>query len=172
MEGRSGTGRLGVRYYYYVCRGPDCGLRVAADEIEGAVLNRIQALATNGGLLERLTEETNRRMACQKPGLSTRRRALEKSLDGVKAQADKVLAEWAILEEETGWVFLTDKLADLAQRRTDLERGIAEVDAALKQVDWEQVTADAVRSALSEFGWYCEEQRSATVGLSSSFTGR
>ena len=146
MEGRSGTGRLGVRYYYYVCRGPDCGLRVAADEIEGAVLNRIQELATNGGLLERLTEETNRRMACQKPGLSTRRRALEKSLDAVKAEADKVLAEWAILEEETGWVFLTDKLADLAQRRTDLERGIAEVDAALKQVDREQVTADAVRS--------------------------
>jgi site-specific DNA recombinase len=151
MEGRSGTGRLGVRYYYYVCRGPDCGLRVAADEIEGAVLNRIQELATNGGLLERLTEETNRRMASQKPGLSAKRRALQRSLDAVKAEADKVLGEWSALEEQAGRVFVTDKLADLARRRTDLERGIAEVDAALKQVEREQVTADAVRSALSEF---------------------
>ena len=152
MEGRSGTGRLGVRYYYYACRGADCGLRVAADEIEGAVLNRIQELATNGGLLERLAEETNRRMARQKPGLSTKRRALQKSLDAVKAEADKVLAEWSALEEQAGRVFVTDKLAELAQRRTDLERGIAEVDEALKQVDREQVTAHAVRSALSEIG--------------------
>jgi len=114
MEGRSGTGRLGVRYYYYVCRGPDCSLRVGADEIEGAVLNRIQELATNDGLLERLTEEMNQRMARQKPALSSKRRSLQKSLDGVKAQADKVLAEWAILEQETGRAFLTDKLAELA----------------------------------------------------------
>ena len=109
-------------------------------------------MATNGVLLERLTEETNRRMARQKRGLSTKRRALQKSLDAVKAEADKVLAEWSVLEEQAGRVFVTDKLAALAQRRTDLERGIAEVDAALKQVDREQVTADAVRSALSEFG--------------------
>ena len=151
MEGRSGTGRLGVRYYYYVCRGADCGLRVAANEIEGAVLNRIQELTTNVALLERLTEETNLRMARQKPALSAKRRSLQKSLDRVKAQADKVLAEWATLEQETGRVFLTDKLAELAQHRNDLERGLAEVDQALKQVEREQVTADTVRSALGEF---------------------
>lgn len=152
MEGRSGTGRLGVRYYYYACRGASCGLRVAAEEIERAVLDRIQELATNGGLLERLVEETNRRMARQKPTLSAKGRSLQRSLDGVKAQADKLLAEWSALEEEAGRVFLTDKLAELARRRTDLECGIAEVDEALRQVEREQVTADAVRSALTEFG--------------------
>jgi prefoldin subunit 5 len=140
-----------VRYYYYVCRGAECGLRVTADEIEGAVLNRIQELATNGALLERLTEETNQRMARQKPTLSAKRRSLQKSLDGVKAQADKVLAEWAILEQETGRAFLTDKLAELAQHRNDLERGLAEVHEALRHVEREQVTADAVRCALGEF---------------------
>ena len=63
MEGRSGTGRLGVTYFHYVCRNPDCRLRVAAEEIEGAAVKRIQELATADGILERLVEETNQRMA-------------------------------------------------------------------------------------------------------------
>ena len=37
------------------------------------------------------------------------------------AAAGKVLTEWAILEEETGRVFLTDKLAELARHRNDLD---------------------------------------------------
>ncbi len=63
MEGRSGTGHLGVKYFYYVCRQPDCGLRVSAEEIEGAVLGRIQELAGDHDVLDRLVDETNRRLA-------------------------------------------------------------------------------------------------------------
>lgn len=123
MEGRSGTGRLGNRYYYYVCRGPGCGLRVVAGEIEGAVLDRVRELATSGGVLERLVEQTNRRMARRKPVLSARRRTLQKGLDELRAQADKVLAEWSALEGQAGRAFLTDKLGELAQRRSDSGTG-------------------------------------------------
>jgi site-specific DNA recombinase len=151
MEGRSGTGRLGARYYYYVCRRPDCRLRVVADEIEGAILGRIQELTSSGPILERLAEETNRRMARERPALATRRRSLQKELDRNKGHADKVLAEWTALEEHAGRAFLTDKLGELAQRRSDLEQGIAEVDEALKRVELDQVTAETVRSALREF---------------------
>ncbi len=66
MEGRSGTGRLGTRYYYYVCKNKECGLRVAAEEIEAAVLERIQHLAGDGVLIKRLTEETNSRLLKQR----------------------------------------------------------------------------------------------------------
>jgi len=31
MDGRSGTGRLGTKYFYYVCPNKECGLRVSAD---------------------------------------------------------------------------------------------------------------------------------------------
>jgi hypothetical protein len=150
MQGRSGTGHLGARYYYYVCRGPDCGLRVVAEEVEGAILGRVRELAASGGLLERLVDETNRRVSRQKPALSARRRSLQKSLDGVKSQADKVLAEWSALEEHAGRAFLMEKLGELAQRRSDLERGVAEADETLKRVERDQVTAETVRSALSE----------------------
>ncbi len=105
MEGRSGTGRLGARYYYYVCRDKTCGLRVAADEIEGAVLDRIRVLAGEDGILDALVAETNRRTSRQRPSLATRRRALEKSLNEVKAQADKLMTEWSALEGERGRTF-------------------------------------------------------------------
>ena len=150
MQGRSGTGHLGARYYYYVCRGPDCGLRVVAEEVEGAILGRVRELAASDGLLERLVDETNRRVSRQKPALSARRRSLQKSLDGVRAQADKALAEWSALEEHAGRAFLTEKLGEPAQRRSDLERGVAEADEALQRVERDQVTAETVRSALSE----------------------
>ena len=151
MEGRSGTGRLGTTYFYYVCRNADCRLRVAAEEIEGAVVQRIGQLAAEDGLLERLAEETNRRMARQKPSLADRRRASQKSLDKVKAEADKLMGDWSGLEEEGGRAFLMDKLGALAERRSDLEHGIAETEKALKLLDGEQVTAEAVRAALAEF---------------------
>ncbi len=69
MEGRSGTGRLAVRYYYYVCRNRECGLRVAAHEIEDAVAQRIQDIAADDEVLEFLVGETNKRMARRKPAL-------------------------------------------------------------------------------------------------------
>jgi len=45
MESRSGTGRGGVTYFYYACPGEDCGLRVVAFEVEGAVIDRLRFLA-------------------------------------------------------------------------------------------------------------------------------
>ena len=89
-------------------------------------------------------------MARQKPALSARRRSLQKSLDGVRARADKVLAEWSGLDEHAGRAFLTEMLGELARRRSDMERGVAEADGALQRVEQDQVTAEAVRSALSE----------------------
>jgi site-specific DNA recombinase len=53
MEGRSGTGRLGTKYFYYVCRNKDCGLRVSAEEIENAVVGRIGELARSPSILDR-----------------------------------------------------------------------------------------------------------------------
>ena len=69
MDGRSGTGRLGTKYFYYVCKRKECSLLVGADEIEGAVLDRLRHLASDGPLLDQLTEETNTRLRREKPGL-------------------------------------------------------------------------------------------------------
>ena len=45
MEGRSGTGAKGVRYYYYICKNKECGFKVPANEIEGVIIDRIKRLS-------------------------------------------------------------------------------------------------------------------------------
>jgi site-specific DNA recombinase len=51
MEGRSGTGAKGARYYYYICKNRECNFKVPADEIESVVLERIKELSSNKGIL-------------------------------------------------------------------------------------------------------------------------
>ena len=147
---RDGTARHAI--FYYVCRNRDCGLRVAADEIERAALGRIRELACAPDILERLVNETNGRIAGERPKLVARRDDLGKKLHELKNQADKVLVEWSALEEQAGRAFLTEKLGNLAPRRSDLERGIAEVEEALAAMDRERLTVEVVRTALGDFG--------------------
>ena len=124
----------------------------ALTRVEGAALGRIRELASSPDILERLVNETNGRIASERPKLVTRRDDLGKKLHELKNQADKVLVEWSALEEQAGRAFLTEKLGELAPRRSDLERGIAEVEEALAAMDRERVTVEAVRVALGDFG--------------------
>ncbi|MCI0439094.1 MAG: hypothetical protein L0177_08170 [Chloroflexi bacterium] len=80
---------------------------------------------------------------------SKRKKELEKSLQEVKATADKLLSQWAGLAGEEAHSFVSNKLNQLAQRRGDLERGIAEVDEALAGVKRRAVKSDEVRRALA-----------------------
>lgn len=80
MKGRSGKGRLGVRYFYYACRNKEYNLKVNADEIETAVLERIKQLAGDDMILHRLTDETDIRLLKQKPALEKQRQGLRRVL--------------------------------------------------------------------------------------------
>ena len=143
--------RLGVEYFYYACRNSDCGLRIAADELEGAVLGRLQVLATDPALVERLTEEANRRLQRQLPALSKRRASQVKLLAAVQSEADRGLSEWGSLTDAQAKSFATDALRGLAQQRDDLEAGIAQAEAELAAVQAAEVSAEAVRAALASF---------------------
>ncbi len=50
-------------------------------------------------------------MARQRPTLLSQHRSLQKGLADVKAEADRVLAEWSAMEAEAGRAFLADKLS-------------------------------------------------------------
>jgi hypothetical protein len=67
MEGRYGKGRSGVRYFYYACRNAEYNLKVSANEIETAVLERNKQLACDDMIFHRLTDETNIHLQKQKP---------------------------------------------------------------------------------------------------------
>lgn len=150
LEGRSGTGSKGKVYFYYACKEKTCGMRVAAEEVEQAVIDQIGVMAQEQGLLERLVAETNERVLKQLPELQKQERALRRQLEQVNAEAGKVLGQWSALDGSEAQVFLREQLDGLAQRRTELDHGLEEVGAALRQAEDKRVTAAAVRAALTQ----------------------
>jgi site-specific DNA recombinase len=157
MEGRSGTGRLKTTYFYYVCRNKECGLRISADEIEAALLERIKHLAGDGILLKYLIEQTNTKLLKQKPALEKQLQALHKNLAQVKNQANKLLDRWSESEERVKEGFIREKLNDLAGRRVEIEAGIVEVDQALRQIQEQTVQQEEIKKALENIGGIYEQ---------------
>ena len=150
MNGESATGKLGTKYHYYRCGNRDCAMRVAAHEIEGAIVDRLQLLADDPELLDRLTNETNRKPQQGRPKLVRQKAGLEKDLKEVKAMADKLLTEWVSLDQQAGQSFVKDKLNDLGQRQTDLKHGLAEVQQEMDSMEKESVDTELVRGALGQ----------------------
>lgn len=93
MNGESATGKLGKKYSYYRCSNKECGMRVAAHEVEEAIVDRLQLLADDPELLDRLTDETNRKLQQGRPKLERVKTGLQKDLNEVTAMADKLLIE-------------------------------------------------------------------------------
>jgi hypothetical protein len=152
MEGRSGTGRLGVRYYYYCCRDKACNLRVVADEIEGAVLDRIGVLAREEELLGKIVSATNERLQRQRPALVKRRRGLVRDQKDVKAQRDHLLRQWDRFTTREAQDAANAQLRELNERSGQLESALLEVDEGLRVLDGAQVDASVVRTALMNIG--------------------
>ncbi|MFQ6027289.1 MAG: recombinase family protein [Dehalococcoidia bacterium] len=98
MDGESATGRLGTKYFYYRCSNQDCQMRAAAQAVEEAIVDRLQLLAEDPELLDRLTTETNKKLQQGRPKLERQQTALEKDLKEVKGMADKLLTELVSLE--------------------------------------------------------------------------
>ena len=102
------------------------------------------------GLLERLVEETNTRLLKQKPALLRQQKGLQRNLAEVNAQAGSLLTEWSAVSADHGKSFVTEKLTELAERRAAIERGVAELEQQLAKVQDKAVTAEVVRTALSQ----------------------
>jgi site-specific DNA recombinase len=150
MDGESATGRIGTKYFYYHCSNRECGMRVAAHELEEAVVEQLQLLAGDPELLNRLTAETNRKLQQSRPKLERQLAGLEKELKELKAMADKLVMELVSLEGQPSQTLLREKLNDLGKRQLELEHGLAEVQQELDRLDREAVDTAWVRAALSQ----------------------
>jgi site-specific DNA recombinase len=150
MDGESATGRTGKKYFYYRCGKKECGMRVAAQEVEEAIVGQLELLAEDPDLLDQLTAETNRKLQQGKPGLERQCAKLEKDLREVMAMADKLLMGRVEMEQHTAQDFIREKLNALGQHRIDLEHGLAQVHQELESLDREAVDADLVRATLGQ----------------------
>lgn len=126
-------------------------MRVAAHEVEEAIVERLQLLAEDPTLLDdKLTTETNRKLQQSRPKLERQQTGLQKDLKELKTMADKLVTELVSLEQQAGHSLLRDKLNELGQRQLDLERGMSEVQQELDSLDRKAVDAESVRSALCQ----------------------
>lgn len=69
MEGRSGTGAKGVRYYYYICKNKERKFKVPADKIDGVILKRIKELSTQKDIMADIIKSTNEKLQKELPQL-------------------------------------------------------------------------------------------------------
>jgi site-specific DNA recombinase len=150
MEGRSGTGRGRVRYYYYACKNKDCRHRIKAEDVERPILDRIKELANTDAILVPLIDAVNQRLKREVPNLTRQRNALRKEFRDVTGQADALLSRWETLATGKSAGMLREKLDAIAERRAELELGIVKLDEAIQAIESDAVNADDVRAALSD----------------------
>ena len=137
MQGRSGTGKLGRRYYYYACKNKDCGFKVSADEIEGVVLERIKKLSSQDDIIASIVRGTNNRLQKELPQLKEQKKLLQKELDEIRDFADGIMNKWAELAGDGGNLFLNDKLEELGTRRKEIETGIESLELMIGEIERE-----------------------------------
>jgi site-specific DNA recombinase len=152
MEGRSGTGHQRKRYYYYACRTKDCGLRIPTSEIEKVVLERIRILASEPDILTALVAETNRQLRTELPKLEEQKAHLGKERQALQAETDGLLKQLASMTGTDGGTLVAEMLDSLAERRRELEDGIAEVSVTMESIRREAVDEAVVREALAHIG--------------------
>jgi hypothetical protein len=151
MEGRSGTGAKGVRYYYYICKNKECKFKVPADEIEGVVLKRIKDLSAKRDIMESIIKSTNEKLQKELPELKEQKTLLQKELTEIKNFADGIMNKWASLASEDSSLFLKDKLDQLGKRRKEIETGVQALDEMIEEIERESVTQELVILALNKF---------------------
>ena len=148
MQGRSGTGRLGRVYFYYACSRKECGLRVVAEEAEGAVLDLVGSLSTDPETVATLTAKTSQLLGRKLPVFEKQLRTHKRALKRVAAESN------ALLTRDPGdeaRLILSQRMRDLAGQREEIEAAVVETEQVLSATRDAEVTPDAVREGLANF---------------------
>jgi site-specific DNA recombinase len=152
MEGRSGTGKAGICYYYYVCKNEACMFKVPADEIEGLIVARLKQLATQKDTLEAIIQSTNAKLQTELPQLVAQRTALKKDLEEVKSFASGIMDKWTAMANDDGAMFIKEKLDHLGKRRREIEAGLVSLEEMISEIERESVDQELVKLVLERFG--------------------
>jgi Recombinase zinc beta ribbon domain len=151
MEGTCGTGQKGVKYYYCICKNPDCRFKVPAGEIEGLVSERIGQLAGDNETMAGIVAATNERLKIEIPRLRNEKELLERELERVKAAAGGLIDEWASLATPDSSASLKEKLDELGKRRGQIEASLASLELTTADIEREAIDQDIVMKALADF---------------------
>ncbi len=151
MEGRSGTGKKGIRYYYYRCKNPNCMFKVPADEIESLITGRIKAISEKKEIIDIIVKNANQKLQKELPLLKEQRTILISELAKTKAFAEGIINKWESMADDESSVFIKEKLDKLGKRRKDIESGIQALDEMIGEIEHETICQEMVEVALGKF---------------------
>ena len=151
MQGTCGTGKHGIRYYYYMCKNKKCRFKLPANEIENVVVTRIKQLSTEKDFMTDMIKNANVKLQKELPQLQQQKSLLQKELEEVKNFASGILNEWNSLANDNNSLFIKEKLDQLGKRRKEIETGIISLDEMVTEIKREAVNQELVMLALSKF---------------------
>ena len=149
MEGRSGTGRGQIKYYYYKCKNEKCGFKLPAEEVEKIVLEAIKVLTKRKDVISEVIKLTNEHLQTEMPQLKQQKDAMEKELQNVNNTANGILNEWSANADTA--VFVKEKLENLGKRRKEIENGIQKIKLAIEEITRDSLDADFIVGVLKNF---------------------
>lgn len=137
-------------YRYYVCVNAhqkgynQCQTRsVSAPVIEQAVIDQIRGIAANPAVVDDVVRQLDEQRLAGVDGLEREKRVMEKELQRLGEEIAGLV--------RTGGKLATDRMADLQDRGTILERQIRAVREQLAEVVGQTVDAAGVTKTLREF---------------------
>ena len=151
MEGRSGTGKKGIRYYYYRCKNNNCSFKVPANEIEKVIIDRLKILSSGEGILPDIIKSANKTLKKELPKLIGQRKLLVNELKEIKNFASKVLSQWASLSSSDNTILVKEELDKLAIRRKQIEIGLLALEDTIAEIERETISQELIKLALNKF---------------------
>jgi len=151
MEGRSGTGKKGIRYYYYHCKNNNCGFKVPANEIEKVIINRLKKISTGKNILPNIIKSANKTLKKELPKQIRQRKLLVDELKGIKNFTSKVLRQWSSLSTRDNTIFVKEELDKLAIKRKQIEKGLQALEDTIAEIERETISQELIKLALNKF---------------------
>ena len=151
MEGRSGTGHHGTRYYYYVDKNPECHFKVPANEIEGLIIQRIRRLALQSDIISGIVKTTNAKIQNEAPKLIEQKRLLQRELSETNQSIDQIITNLPQLETQDNNQVIKERLDEYARRSKDIKEEVKKLEKQMNDINYNSVNQEKILTILSHF---------------------
>ena len=148
MVGSSSTGKMNVKYFYYVCQNQDCRHRERTWRIRQAVTKILGNLSRNEKLLSRHVKTANKVIQKQLPELQKRKGLKEKELVKVSKLIE---IEFGEITTDKNRGLIKAKLDELADRKRGIEEEITNLNLSIKQIQGNAFDKELMKLVLDKY---------------------
>ena len=153
MVASSSTGKLGTKYFYYVCQNKDCRHRKRTWQIRQTISKILGDLSRNEKRLASHVKMANKMFHGELPELQKRKRLEEKEL----LKVSKLLeVEFGEIISDKNRSLIKAKLDELADRKSGIEEEIRKLNLRIKNIEANVFDEEAIKLILNKYEKFFE----------------